>query len=824
MKIRNGFCDFIDKYLPPHSKIITIENKYKTQAITVADLDGDGEEEIILMYWWKGDSYILILKNIKGEWSSIFNRKGKGERITYFNIAPITDKKEHNLIIGWKVGTIWSKLGIFKWEDKKLKPVMDEIIYSKIGIEDMPGINGRDGKAEIALWTHDTGEAYKINVFRYEKEKLEIAEDVYPYYFEKVCSYYKTKLRRNPELLFYWYYLADAQLKAGRVFEALHSVSKAEKSPYPPKNKVDELKKLINIKIFARGDNLYPVSVKTLQGNKWGYINNNGKFVINPIYDYAMDFQPNGLAVVGTGNLQGLIDNSGQYVVKPKYESISAFSEGLASVVDEEGFKVINEKGEIITFKPYSFIGGFSNGRALVGNNNELGKYGYGYLDKEGNEVIKIQYENATDFKEGKALVKLFDDDYKLIDINGKVLSSYDYNYVGNYGEGYFAFQPTLEEGFGYINEKGEVVIKPQYTGTQSFSNGRAVVNTASDFKNKYGLIDNKGKFIVKPQYNDIVILGEDRIALGKAIKKDEPYYGSVYAIGDIHGNILTDFIYYDVSNFNNGVASANDGKHTFFINKKGEIDRTLPILEGTGSMSFIDNLIRANVDYKTSYYDKGGKLVWREQVLIPLNDNKQVTELKYKPNKDYIVYYPMVESIVKNLNDKVVIENINKKLEILSEVKPIDSNIQLEYNYIGDFAIEFYNKNLFVPELYGYEYYFGAAHGMPSRAYPHINLNTGEFYELKDLFKTGSNYVEVLSSIIDQEIKNNKEYAYVFPDVFKTIKPDQTFYVDKDNLYIYFVPYEIAPYAAGFPTFKIPFKDIMNIINTEGGFWKSFN
>jgi hypothetical protein len=42
--------------------------------------------------------------------------------------------------------------------------------------------------------------------------------------------------------------------------------------------------------------------------------------------------------------------------------------------------------------------------------------------------------------------------------------------------------------------------------------------------------------------------------------------------------------------------------------------------------------------------------------------------------------------------------------------------------------------------------------------------------------------------------------------------------------LYIYFTPYEIAPYAAGFPTFKIPFTQILNIIDEEGEFWKAFN
>lgn len=112
----------------------------------------------------------------------------------------------------------------------------------------------------------------------------------------------------------------------------------------------------------------------------------------------------------------------------------------------------------------------------------------------------------------------------------------------------------------------------------------------------------------------------------------------------------------------------------------------------------------------------------------------------------------------------------------------------------------------------------------MPSKIYPHIDLVSGKFYELKALFKLNSNYVKVLSDNIGEQIKNNPEYSYVFPDAYKGIQEDRPFYVGKDALYIYFYPYEIAPYATGFPTFKIPYKDIMNIINANGEFWRAFN
>lgn len=79
------------------------------------------------------------------------------------------------------------------------------------------------------------------------------------------------------------------------------------------------------------------------------------------------------------------------------------------------------------------------------------------------------------------------------------------------------------------------------------------MVNIAEDYGNSYGVIDKKGHFVIKPQYNDVSLLGENRIAVGKAISKENPRIGSRYAITDTNGKFLADFIYYGVGNYENG-------------------------------------------------------------------------------------------------------------------------------------------------------------------------------------------------------------------------------------------------------------------------------
>lgn len=569
-----------------------------------------------------------------------------------------------------------------------------------------------------------------------------------------------------------------------------------------------------------RNVNLYPAPIRSLHGTKYGYINNIGRLVIRPQFDFARSYQDNGLAIVEIDNHQGAIDSTGRFVVRPRYENVTDFSEGRAIAINRGNFVMIDDTGRELTTKPYSFISNFSNGRAYFSGADSQGQYLYGYLDREGKEVVPLKYIEASDFKGGIALVKVKENEYALIGLDGKVIYTYSYPFVGSLGEGLLSFKQTENGKLGYIDINGTIVINPQFTGAQAFNGGRAIVNIGEDFTDLYGLIDKSGNYIIKPEYNSISFLGEERLSIGRYLDKERPYIGQKYAIADTNGTFLTDYIYSSVENYNMGVASATNDRYTFFIDKSGKIVKDLPILSGSGTLTIDGNLIRALVDMRTSYFNKKSQLVWQQNKVIPLNYDVRVKEEKFKPDKDYLVYYPKIQG----MSNIETFKNVNKRLERLSNVNEFKLSFESETSYTGDFDIEFFKKNLLVIELNSYTFPLGAAHGMPSKIYPHIDIRTGAFYELKDLFRPDSDYVKVLSDIIDQQIKTNPEYEYVFPDSYKGIKEDQPFYVDENTLYIYFFPYDIAPYAAGFPTFKIPFKDIMNIINTQGEFWKAFN
>lgn len=566
----------------------------------------------------------------------------------------------------------------------------------------------------------------------------------------------------------------------------------------------------------------YPVVLKTIEGNKWGYIDKTGRFVVRPVFQEANDFQENGLAIVKIDNKYGVINDKFAFVVRPKYETVMPFSEGLAAVIDESGYRVIDESGKVLTNKSYSYIGKYIDSRAVAAGFTKDGKYLYGYLNEKGEEIIPLQFEFAQDFHNRKAVVQVKEKLHALIDKDGRILQTFPYETVGPLREGKMAFQKEMNASFGYIDERGEIVIKPQFRTAEPFQDGRAVVSIERDRWNRYGLIDEKGNIIIPLQYDDARLLDSGRVALGKARNEQIPYFTSVYAIAETNGKLLTDFRYYGVMNYERGYASSYDEEKTFFIDVHGKVASHLPIVSGSGTMTFIGDLIKAFVDDRLFYFRKDGTLIWQPNTIIPLSGEYRISEKKFRPNKDYVVYVPQICG----MQDKNKERKVNEELKKLSQIKDIPSNEMLDYSYTGDFSVEFFQKHLLVLELTGYYYPFGAAHGMPSRSYPHIDLVTGQFYTLADLFKKDRDYVKRLSEIIQKQIDSGEsEFAsYLFPDAYKGIKRNQPFYVHENELAIYFEPYEIAPYAAGFPTFYIPFAEIMDIIDTDGPFWRSFH
>lgn len=587
-------------------------------------------------------------------------------------------------------------------------------------------------------------------------------------------------------------------------------------------------KKRIKAKKRKCSKQLYPALKNTKNGAIYGYINNEGEFVIQPKFDGAYDFNDNCLAIINENNKDGIIDLKGEYKVYPIYDSISPFKEDRAVFSRDGSMGVIGQDGNVITKKRYGIVGDFNDDRAVVGD-SKSGDYKYGYIDRNGKEVIHLKYENANDFIDDIALVKIKDKEYGLIDKEGKILNIYKYYLVSQYGDGVMMFAEESEGSYGYIDRDGNVIIKPIFTSASEFVDGVAIVSTEQNYNGPYGVINKKGEYIFTPIFSEIRYLGEDRLALGMPIGKplgDDKFIApSIFAIGDTSGNLLTQFKYYAVGNYKKGVAYASNNNSTFFIDKKGKVINSLPKVKGSGELEIKDDIIYADIDYSPYYLTRSGKIIYKPNDEIILDNIYSVIKERYKPNFNFLIYIPQV----KGIKNRRVEKKVNNKLKTLSYFKPfaeeqvshsINENDVLDYSYYGTFEVAFFKKDILIISMTGYYYPLGAAHGLSSKITPVINLDSGEFYSLEDLFKPGSDWKGRLNLIIQRMINEDPQYDYVYKDGFKGINEGQNFYFDEDNLYIYFQPYDIGPYAAGFITFKIPFSLIQDIMEKGSIDW----
>ena len=235
----------LENIFPPTATILKLQNN--RPAILLADIDGDRLKELIVAYQFRGENYLLLLKKTIDYWYPVMEIKGKGYAITELMAVQITPNGVKSLIVGWQIGSIWSELIILQWKGYGFTNLLpNNTVYSKLFVEDMPGRYGKDGQYELAIWSHDTGDAYMVDVYRYDGKEFVLAKDVYPYYFKKVVSFYK-QLVQIYNYSYYWYYLADAQLKAKELDDALISIDKALNSTflYPSKEKMIDLKQKI---------------------------------------------------------------------------------------------------------------------------------------------------------------------------------------------------------------------------------------------------------------------------------------------------------------------------------------------------------------------------------------------------------------------------------------------------------------------------------------------------------------------------------------------------------------------------------------------------
>ena len=211
-----------------------------------------------------------------------------------------------------------------------------------------------------------------------------------------------------------------------------------------------------------------------------------------------------------------------------------------------------------------------------------------------------------------------------------------------------------------------------------------------------------------------------------------------------------------------------------------------------------------------------------RTQTLTGNLQYENTVILTYKITYPEIIfsYYEPGRSIFNKYNKDIAIklEKYAKTELYKNAVETYKFNKQngypiMVYELVNEYTIT-YNHNYFI-SLYTDTYEFtGGAHGMTYLDTYNYNLLTGDKLTLKDMFKPGVDYKEIVNNFITEEINNNPEIYFKGDEGFKRISENQSFYIDEDGIVIYFGLYEIAPYYVGIPKFKLKFDEFNKYLN----------
>lgn len=197
------------------------------------------------------------------------------------------------------------------------------------------------------------------------------------------------------------------------------------------------------------------------KNDKWGFIDKQGKEIIPCVYEHRNYFNvppyfSEGLAAVTKGEKNYYIDKTGREVF-PVAEGVTfGFSDGLASVDASKGVIFYDKAGHEVFSCDYNFqrLGiDFSEGLAPVTYEYYGSGQKYGFIDKQGKEVIPRIYDSAYGFHEGLAHVRKNGKD-GVIDKNGKEVIPCIYDFIDSFSEGVAAAQKDGK--WGYIDKAGK--------------------------------------------------------------------------------------------------------------------------------------------------------------------------------------------------------------------------------------------------------------------------------------------------------------------------------------------------------------------------------
>jgi WG containing repeat len=226
------------------------------------------------------------------------------------------------------------------------------------------------------------------------------------------------------------------------------------------------------------------------RSGNFGFVDASGKFKIPPTFEDAYPFSQ-GLAAVQKENKWGFINTKGDIVIRPRFKAAFYFQNGVGVVEDESGFAIIDRVGNVVA-SGFSYIDWINEGRVPAS-----GEKWSGFLDVAGKVVIPFIYGSVQPFSEGLAAVGK-DGKWGYVDRRGRVVIPIQFDMAGKFGHGLAPVR--LGKQTIFIDHAGKSAFVLAIDG--AYSEGFAAGSDISTFwteDQQFGYVNTSGRVIWGP-------------------------------------------------------------------------------------------------------------------------------------------------------------------------------------------------------------------------------------------------------------------------------------------------------------------------------------
>ena len=406
-------------------------------------------------------------------------------------------------------------------------------------------------------------------------------------------------------------------------------------------------------------DNLYSFNNRDYScakiNDKYGFIDRKGKWIIPPNFDQLDSFDNWDYCNARINEKWGFIDRKGNWIIHPNFDILCSYDNRdycCVKIDDKCGF--INRKGNCIIQPTFDWIDKFDD-RDYCGAEIDDKS---GFIDRKGNWIIQPTFDSIDKFDDRDYCCVKIDDKWGFIDRKGNWIIQPTFDWIAKFDDRDYC-GAEIDDKWGFIDRKGNWIIQPTFDWIDKFDDRDYC---GAEIDDKWGFIDRKGNWIIQPIFDKTNMPSFDDKGycfVGKNLKfgfidRQGAWIIQPESLRDIYRNLLGNFDNIGLGDFDdNDLALITIGIKNGLINRQGKqiIPLQFYLLERVYQTPFY----KASANNKYGFIDKTGKWVIEPKYDYILKDfdgedmiwNEQDQEWKYNfeeslnsPRYDFEQYF----------------------------------------------------------------------------------------------------------------------------------------------------------------------------------------